>query len=135
MPDTDNRSSFRQIFEEGKKYLTLQFDYVKLTATEKISLIGSMTLVLILALIFMTGAMFYLSFALVYLMEPYIGLMWSYAVLAGIALLCAVVVIVFRTPLIINPITRFLTKVLLSDNDKEDFASSDSREEDLNVEQ
>jgi hypothetical protein len=135
MPDTDNRSSFRQIFEEGKKYLTLQFDYVKLTATEKISLIGSMTLVLILALIFMTGAMFYLSFALVYLMEPYIGLMWSYAVLAGIALLCAVVVIVFRTPLIINPITRFLTKVLLSDNDKEDSASSDSREEDLNVEQ
>ena len=135
MPDTDNRSSFTQIFEEGKKYLTLQFDYVKLTATEKISLIGSMTLVLILALIFMTGAMFYLSFALVYLMEPYIGLMWSYAVLAGIALLCAVVVIVFRTPLIINPITRFLTKVLLSDNDKEDSASSDSREEDLNVEQ
>lgn len=135
MPDTDNRSSFRQIFEEGKKYLTLQFDYVKLTATEKISLIGSMTLVLILALIFMTGAMFYLSFALVYLMEPYIGLMWSYAVLAGIALLCAVVVIVFRTPLIINPITRFLTQVLLSDNDKEDSASSDSREEDLNVEQ
>lgn len=135
MPDTDNRSSFRQIFEEGKKYLTLQFDYVKLTATEKISLIGSMTLVLILALIFMTGAMFYLSFALVYLMEPYIGLMWSYAVLAGIALLCAVVVIAFRTPLIINPITRFLTKVLLSDNDKEDSASSDSREEDLNVEQ
>lgn len=135
MPDTDNRSSFRQIFEEGKKYLTLQFDYVKLTATEKISLIGSMTLVLILALIFMTGAMFYLSFALVYLMEPYIGLMWSYAVLAGIALLCAVIVIVFRTPLIINPITRFLTKVLLSDNDKEDSASSDSREEDLNVEQ
>ena len=135
MPDTDNRSSFRQIFEEGKKYLTLQFDYVKLTATEKISLIGSMTLVLILALIFMTGAMFYLPFALVYLMEPYIGLMWSYAVLAGIALLCAVVVIVFRTPLIINPITRFLTKVLLSDNDKEDSASSDSREEDLNVEQ
>lgn len=135
MPDTDNRSSFRQIFEEGKKYLTLQFDYVKLTATEKISLIGSMTLVLILALIFMTGAMFYLSFALVYLMEPYIGLMWSYAVLAEIALLCAVVVIVFRTPLIINPITRFLTKVLLSDNDKEDSASSDSREEDLNVEQ
>lgn len=135
MPDTDNRSSFRQIFEEGKKYLTLQFDYVKLTATEKISLIGSMSLVLILALIFMTGAMFYLSFALVYLMEPYIGLMWSYAVLAGIALLCAVVVIVFRTPLIINPITRFLTKVLLSDNDKEDSASSDSREEDLNVEQ
>lgn len=135
MPDTDNRSSFRQIFEEGKKYLTLQFDYVKLTATEKISLIGSMTLVLILALIFMTGAMFYLSFALVYLMESYIGLMWSYAVLAGIALLCAVVVIVFRTPLIINPITRFLTKVLLSDNDKEDSASSDSREEDLNVEQ
>lgn len=135
MPDTDNRSSFRQIFEEGKKYLTLQFDYVKLTATEKISLIGSMTLVLILALIFMTGAMFYLSFALVYLMEPYIGLMWSYAVLAGIALLCAVVVIVFRTPLIINPITRFLTKVLLSDHDKEDSASSDSREEDLNVEQ
>lgn len=135
MPDTDNRSSFRQIFEEGKKYLTLQFDYVKLTATEKISLIGSMTLVLILALIFMTGAMFYLSFALVYLMEPYIGLMWSYAVLAGIALLCAVVVIVFRTPLIINPITRFLTKVLLSDNEKEDSASLDSREEDLNVEQ
>ena len=37
MFDTQN-NAFRKLFEEGKKYINLQIDYAKLTATEKISL-------------------------------------------------------------------------------------------------
>ncbi len=38
MFDTQN-NAFRKLFEEGKKYINLQIDYAKLTATEKISVI------------------------------------------------------------------------------------------------
>lgn len=37
MFDTQN-NAFRKLFEEGKKYINLQIDYAKLTATEKFRL-------------------------------------------------------------------------------------------------
>ena len=42
MFDTQN-NAFRKLFEEGKKYINLQIDYAKLTATEKISVILGMS--------------------------------------------------------------------------------------------
>ena len=68
MFDTQN-NAFRKLFEEGKKYINLQIDYAKLTATEKISVILGMS------------------------------------------------VILFKKKLILVPITRFISKVLL-DNEK-----------------
>ena len=39
MFDTQN-NAFRKLFEEGKKYINLQIDYAKLTATENFGYIG-----------------------------------------------------------------------------------------------
>ena len=69
MFDTQN-NAFRKLFEEGKKYINLQIDYAKLTATEKISVILGMSVLFAVILVLSVGAGIYLSFALVYLLEP-----------------------------------------------------------------
>ena len=66
MFDTQN-NAFRKLFEEGKKYINLQIDYAKLTATEKISVILGMSVLFAVILVLSVGAGIYLSFALVYL--------------------------------------------------------------------
>ena len=68
MFDTQN-NAFRKLFEEGKKYINLQIDYAKLTATEKISVILGMSVLFAVILVLSVGAGIYLSFALVYLLE------------------------------------------------------------------
>ena len=109
MFDTQN-NAFRKLFEEGKKYINLQIDYAKLTATEKISVILGMSVLSV-------GAGIYLSFALVYLLEPLIGIVGSYAIVGAVFLLLIAIVILFKKKLILVPITRFISKVLL-DNEK-----------------
>ena len=50
MPETHD-NAFKRLIEEGKKYLTLQIDYAKLTATEKISVILGMSVLFLLILV------------------------------------------------------------------------------------
>ena len=115
MFDTQN-NAFRKLFEEGKKYINLQIDYAKLTATEKISVILGMSVLFAVILVLSVGAGIYLSFALVYLLEPLVGIVGSYAIGAVFLLLIAIVIL-FKKKLILVPITRFISKVLL-DNEK-----------------
>ena len=116
MPDTPD-NAFKRLFEEGKKYLTLQIDYTKLTATEKISVILGMSVLFIIILVLAVGAGIYLSFALVYLLEPLVGIVGSYALLGALFLILIAIVVIFKRQLILAPITRFISRVLL-DNDK-----------------
>ena len=60
MFDTQN-NAFRKLFEEGKKYINLQIDYAKLTATEKISVILGMSVLFAVILVLSVGAGIYLS--------------------------------------------------------------------------
>lgn len=116
MFDTQN-NAFRKLFEEGKKYINLQIDYAKLTATEKISVILGMSVLFAVILVLSVGAGIYLSFALVYLLEPLVGIVGSYAIVGAVFLLLIAIVILFKKKLILAPITRFISKVLL-DNEK-----------------
>ena len=103
MFDTQN-NAFRKLFEEGKKYINLQIDYAKLTATEKISVILGMSVLFAVILVLSVGAGIYLSFALVYLLEPLVGIVGSYAIVGAVFLLLIAIVILFKKKLILVPI-------------------------------
>ena len=109
---------YQKLLEEGRKYVELQIDYARLTGTEKLSVMGSTLIILILCMMLGAGAFFYFSFAVVYLLAPYVGLEWSYAIVGAFCLLLAGIILVFRKPMIINPVTRFLSRLLLDEPDK-----------------
>ena len=109
-------NTFRKLFEEGKKYLDLQIDYAKLTATEKISVLLGMSVLFIIILVLSVGAGIYLSFALVYLLEPLVGIVWSYTIVGAVFLLLIALVVIFKKRFILVPITRFISKLLLDDD-------------------
>ena len=110
--DDKSIENFQQLFFEFKKYLELQKEYTKLELTEKL------TILLVLIILGMV-ALFYLLFALAYILEPLVGgLMASFAIIAGINIVLIFLVIIFRKQLIISPMVNFLANLFLTDSNK-----------------
>ena len=118
---TDDKSieNIQQLFAEFKKFLVLQKEYTKLELTEKLTiLLSTLIMILVLTILGMV-ALFYLLFALAYIREPLVGgLMVSFGIIAGINVLLIAIIYFFRRQLIISPMVNFLANLFLNDSNK-----------------
>ena len=118
---TDDKSieNIQQLFAEFKKFLVLQKEYTKLELTEKLTiLLSTLIMILVLTILGMV-ARFYLLFALAYILEPLVGgLMVSFGIIAGINVLLIAIIYFFRRQLIISPMVNFLANLFLNDSNK-----------------
>ena len=118
---TDDKSieNIQQLFAEFKKFLVLQKEYTKLELTEKLTiLLSTLIMILVLAILGLV-ALFYLLFALAYILEPLVGgLMVSFGIIAGINVLLIAIIYFFRRQLIISPMVNFLANLFLNDSNK-----------------
>ncbi|MCP9612134.1 phage holin family protein [Coprobacter tertius] len=118
-PET-SKNQLHQLIEEVKTYLFLQRDMLKIEGVEKLTILISSFLLLTLLIVLGTGALFYLLFALAYVLAPYVGgIAMSFTIIGCIFLLILAIVFSFRKSLIINPIVRFLADLFLK-KDTED---------------
>jgi hypothetical protein len=110
-----NVESIAQLVEVLKDYFGNQKEYLKLDIIEKVvRLVTAMTLTIVL-LILGVAVLFYLSFAVVYWIEPLTGsLAWSYFLVALFFAVLLLLVFIFRRTWIERPLVQFLTKTLLS---------------------
>ena len=113
--DDKNTDNIQQLFMEFKKYLELQKEYTKLELTEKMSILLS-TLILVLLIITLgMVALFYASYMLAYILEPYVGgLMFSFAIIACFHILLIGLLVYFRKKWIVNPMVKFLAGLFLN---------------------
>ena len=95
-------------------YFRLQIDYTRLTAVEKVSLLLAAISVSLVMGLLCVCALFYLSFALAEVIGQWIGEEWvAYLILGGLFAVLMLIVYAFRKQLIINPVTRFVTRLFL----------------------
>ena len=110
---TDNK--YTELWDEVKKYLTLQIDYAKLTAVEKLVVLLSAIALATVLMILGACVLFYLSFAIVYMLVDVIGCVWgAYLIVIGMFVVLAIVVFALRKQLILDPVAKFLTKLFLT---------------------
>lgn len=109
-----NVESIAQLIEVLKDYVGVQKEYLKLDIIEKVvRLVTAMTLTIVL-LILGVAVLFYLSFAVVYWIEPLTGTAWAFFLVALFFVLLLALVFIFRRPWLERPLVRFLTTTLLS---------------------
>ncbi len=109
-----NIESIGQMVESLKNYVGLQGEYLKLNVVEKaVRLVTALTLAIIF-LILGVAVLFYLSFALIYALEPLIGIALSFFLMALLFLLLFIIVFAKRKSWIEGPLVRFLSDVLLN---------------------
>lgn len=113
--DDNKKQSIGQLFNDLKVYIEMQKEYTKLELTEKLTILFSTLIFAVVLILLGMVVLFYLSFSLAYLLEPYVGgLPASYAIMAGIILIFVAIVAIFRKSLIINPIANFLGNLFLN---------------------
>lgn len=108
-------SSYKELWGEIKKYFTLQIDYVKLTALEKLTIILSAMAFVGVVLVLSACILFYLSSALVALISTWIDCIWgANLIVGGVILILLLVVISLKKRLIIDPVAKFITKLFMN---------------------
>ena len=107
------RDQISSIWIEIKETLRLNLDYAKLTATEKLTILLSMTGLALVCFALASIIIFLISLGLMLLLAKSRGLFGACMIMAGIYALILVAAVLLRKQLIIDPIARFISHLFL----------------------
>ena len=110
---SDTSKQIKSIWTEIKETLALHLEYAKLTSTEKLTVLLSMTALALVCLVLSAFVIFLLSTGLMVLLARSTGLFGACMIMAGIYAVLVVLVIVLRRQLIIDPVARFVSHLIL----------------------
>lgn len=106
--------NIQQLFSDFKKYLELQKKYTQLEVAEKLTILLSTLILILLVVILGLVALFYISFTLAYILAPVVGgLMVSFAMISCFHILLIILIVAFRKKMIINPMARFIAGLFI----------------------
>ncbi|MDE6528253.1 MAG: phage holin family protein [Muribaculaceae bacterium] len=104
-----------------RRLISLYIENVKLTAAEKLTVVMSAGVILIITLVLGIFALAFVSGACIELLALVLPAWASYAILGGFFVLLVLLVLIFRKHLVVNPIARFVSKLVFdgSHNEKD----------------
>ena len=116
--NSKNIESIGKLLLEFKKYLELQKEFVKLDATEKMTVILSAFLIVTVLLLLGSIVLLFLTFALAYYLGDVLGsLSLGFGLISAFILLLTVIFYLNRNRMVIQPMARFMTKLILTKED------------------
>lgn len=101
------------IWAEIKETVSLNIEYAKLTATEKLAIMLSICALAAVVLVLVSFVIFLISLGLMLLLAKSTGLFGACMIMAGIYAILIVIVILLRRQLIVNPVARFISQLIL----------------------
>ena len=114
-----NEIDYKKLFTEARKYFSLEWDYTKLTAVEKLAILLSSIAFVAVVIIIGTYAMHYIFSALISVLASALGCTWgAQLIAAGLLIVLLLVVFAFKKQLIVNPVARFVSKLFLKPEDQ-----------------
>ena len=118
--DGMNEIDYKKLISEARRYFSLEWDYTKLTAVEKMAVLLSSIAFVAVVIIISTFALAYVFSALISVLATALGCTWgAQLIAAGILLLLLLVVFAFKRQLIVDPVARFVSKLFLKPEDNE----------------
>lgn len=101
----------KDIFAQTRDWLTLEVNYAKLTAAEKFTMLLSALIIGAICLLLGIVVLILLAFALAQVFCMMMSPALAFLSTAGVILLLLLLLFLFRKPLLLNPISRFITKM------------------------
>lgn len=109
-----NVETIAQLVDVLKHYLGLQTEYVKLDVIEKVVRLLTVIAVVTVFALLLIIMLIYLSFAVVYALEPHLGIVGAFLAVALFYLLALVLFVLLRKQCVEKPLVRFLANLLMS---------------------
>lgn len=109
-----NNNKYVNFFEQLKRLVSLYIDDVRLTTAEKLTILLSTIAIFAIVLLLLALFIVFVAMAVAHLLESVMAPFWAYMTVALFFLLAAVLFFAFRTELIINPVSRFLSRLFVA---------------------
>ena len=122
---SERRSSIAGIRQDLLTLMSLEAENAKLLACEKLTLLLSKIALVAVAILGTACGVVFLSMGFTHLLLEVMKPVWAYVIVGGVYLLLTIFAVVMRKPLIINPIARSISKIILSPH-----STSQSHDED-----
>ncbi len=104
---------FKSIITNAKQWAILEVEYAKLTVAETFTILSSAVVIGFIALLLLLLIMILLSFALVYVFSDMMAPWLACITVPGIVLALLALIIVFKKPLLTDPIAKFITTLII----------------------
>lgn len=104
----------KSIFSDSKEWITLQIEYTKLTAAEKMTILGGAITLGAICLLIGVVILFVLALSLIDTFKLFMAPALACLAVSGCLIILMVILVIFKKPLILNPIAKFLTKLFLN---------------------
>lgn len=118
--DDMNEIDYRKLFNEARKHFSLEWDYAKLTAVEKMAILLSSIAFVAVVIIVATFVLHHIIAALIGVLASALGCAWgAHLIAAGLLVVLLLVVFAFKRQLIVDPVARFISKLFLKPDDNE----------------
>jgi len=117
MESSENKES--SLFEETRIYLNEQIALLKLETVEKLTLIVQAVLLILLTVILIGGALFYLSLGFIWWSkDAFGGFLPGIFIVCGSYLILLLLFFIFRKRWIINPLVKVFSKIFFTPNNQ-----------------
>lgn len=113
MSDNQQPTSVQSLFDSLKRLVTLQLDYARLTAAEKMTVLLSTIAFFAVVGVLGTLVLIFVSIGVGHLLASTVAREAGYLYVAAFYLVLFVMLFVFRKKLIVDPIARFITKLFV----------------------
>lgn len=114
----DKSNDLKGLFQSGKKWITSEIECLKLTAAEKLSVLISTIILLMVLFIVGLVVLIVFAFALVDLFALFMPHALACVTVGGIFLILVGTLYLLRNVLVISPITKLITKLFLTPTQK-----------------
>ncbi len=113
--DRKNIEGVGRLLLEFKKYLELQKEFVRLDAAEKVTVILSVVLIVAVLLLLGSIVLLFLTLALAHYLGDVLGSpSLGFGLISAFVLLLAVVFYFNRDRMVVQPMARFMTRLILT---------------------
>ena len=107
-------NTFGIILRSLKKLISLEFEFMRLTLADKLVSLFSVIALSIITLLIGMCAMIFISIGFVKMLSAILSDYWGYIIL-GLCYICILILLFcFKRILVINPISRLITKLILN---------------------
>ncbi len=103
----------KDMLARSKDWATLELEYAKLTAAEKLTMLAGLACTGAVCLLFGITALIMFGISLAFLFMDFMGIALSFLAAGGCVIVLLAIIYLLREKLIINPIARIITKILL----------------------
>lgn len=103
----------KDIFTQSLNWLNLEIRYIKLTVAEKMTILMASVFLLLLSLLIGMVILILLAWALVDYLQFFMAPSLACLAASGVLALLVLIVFLLRRPLVLNPIARFVSKLLI----------------------